>query len=150
MKKKKIDWGLLGGFIFVVVALIIVCILLLVTSKPQFTITIDGGEVNNLTACCVEIKDTDYFENRSYYYNVSQTSTVNYMGKKIFCFPEEQNLLGFDCNLIEKKDLDKGWFDENCEDISKDNINIPCDNLDCSNREGSKYKFGDYLINFKK
>ena len=150
MKKKKFDWFKVFIIIFMIAGL--TYIFLYLPSKflkPQFTITKDGVEVNNLTTCCMEIKDTDYFENSSYYYNVSQTSTVNYMDKKTICVPEEQNILGFDCKLIEKEDLDGGWLDENCECVenikytrnsAESSINVPC----------SKYKFGDYFINIEK
>ncbi len=151
MKKKKIDWWLYGGFIFVVFALIVVCILILVNLEPQFTITKEGVEVNNLTACCVEIKGIDYFENYSSHYNVSRTTTTNYMDEEIFCFPEGKNILGFDCNIIKKEELGIGWFDKNAEECYfaerwfKPATEGIFESLECQ-----KYKFGDYIINIEK
>ena len=148
MEKKQIIIGICIGVILVLIIFGVIWFYLN-PLQVKFTITKEGVEVNSLIACCMEIKDTDYFENRSYYYNVSQTSTVNYMDKKTICVPEEQNILGFDCNIIEKNDLEIEWLDENCECVenikytrnsAENSINVPC----------SKYKFGDYFVKIKK
>lgn len=156
MKKKKQDKRFIVGIICSI--LIVAFVLILVySSKPDFKITKNGVEAKNLTACCVEIKDIDYFENYSHLLNFSRTKTYADIKEREVCIPEEQNILGFDCRLIEKKDLDGAWLDENCEcaDWIYSNKD-PClksnkTEEDCDyTRTCSKYKFGDYFIDIEK
>lgn len=154
MKNKKQDKGFKELIIGMVCSILIIAFVLILvySSKPNFKITKDGVEVNNLTACCVKVKSIDYFENYSGHHNASQTITTNYVGKEIFCFSEGQNILSFDCKLIEKKELDRDWLDENCECIEVFNKEIENnkDYLIHKTNNCRKYKFGDYIINIEK
>ena len=134
-----------------IIFLAIMCVLLI---TPEFRITQNGTEVNNFTACCIELKSIDYFENYSSLLNYSRTKTYGDMENIEIYIPEEENILGFDCKIIEKKDLNKKWLDENLRCIEKYNkeINSLCIESitgDCSMFDYSKclkYQFGDYEI----
>jgi len=117
----------------IILILIIISIILFFIFKTNFEIYKDGIKVNNLTACCIKLKNIDYFENYSYLQNDGRTNTIIYMERKEFCFSEEENILNFDCKDITNKDLKKEWVEENSIIL----------------QENKEYKFGKYIIKRK-
>jgi len=122
----------------------------LIFDKDEFVIAYNKAEVNEIYACCIEIKSIDYFENYSNLFNYSRTITYQEVENREICVPEEENIFGWEYKEISKKDLTKEWLEENCKCIFnlKDDTSIPCKDLECSNRKDEclKYKFGEYEI----
>ena len=155
--KERVRKNILFGIVCSVTIFFLFSLLLLFIS-PKFTITQNGTEVNNLTACCIEIKNIDYFENYSTLLNYSRTITYYDNGDmegKEFCIPEEQNILGLDCKIIDKSDLDKTWLNTNSECYKWETRNGEIINYEnykesiksfLKDYRCLKYKFGEYEI----
>lgn len=119
-------------------------------NQEEYIITLGEIEVNNITACCLDMSSINYFENNSYYNEVggmTNLKSLDNMGD--ICITEE-NLIYYDlaCREIKKEDIDREWL----------NLNAEC--LECYNKEENwisyempiceykcnEYKFGDYII----
>lgn len=140
---------------------LICCIIILIMSftsnefsnfiyGEKFIITNNGDVVDKLLACCLDISSINYFENNSYYNEVSgMTNLRSPDNMNNICTTEENSIYyDLDCREIKKEDIDSGWL----------NLNAEC--LECYNKEENwisnempiceykcnEYKFGGYTI----
>lgn len=124
-------------------------------------------EVDEITACCLELGESDSSDEVNLSANVGTMRDKNDYYNAIFCFPED-NLEYFEapCEPLKKEDLKIEWLDWNSECVEgsymfkevllnegqlpimnkwcREGLNSACEFL--RQIECSKYKFGNFTI----